>query len=244
MIAGATGAGKSELLLSFLMSLAIKHHPDRLNFLLIDFKGGATFRDINQLPHTAGMVTDLSGFLAERALIAMNSELDRRKRLLAKEHVPNIKSYRKVSLARGPLPPLPNLFIAIDEFDEMIRDYPQFQDELIRVGKQGRSLGVHLLFATQQPSLIKEGLLNNLSYWMSLRVNSHEDSKAMVGIPDAAMLGTDTPGRGFFRDKNSRSVEQTIAVFDRVVRRIEAKDFAIAERPAKACSTLRPTLLL
>ena len=203
MIAGATGAGKSELLLSFLMSLAIKHHPDRLNFLLIDFKGGATFRDINQLPHTAGMVTDLSGFLAERALIAMNSELDRRKRLLAKEHVPNIKSYRKVSLERGPLPPLPNLFIAIDEFDEMIRDYPQFQDELIRVGKQGRSLGVHLLFATQQPSLIKEGLLNNLSYWMSLRVNSRDDSKAMVGLPDAAMLGTDTPGRGFFRDKNS-----------------------------------------
>ncbi len=202
MIAGATGAGKSELLLSFLMSLAIRHHPDRLNFLLIDFKGGATFRDIADLPHTAGMVTDLSGFLAERALIAMNSELDRRKRLLAKEGVPNIRSYRKGGFdQRGA--PLPNLFIAIDEFDEMIRDYPQFQDELIRVGKQGRSLGVHLLLATQQPSLIKEGLLNNLSYWMSLRVNSREDSKAMVGLPDAALLGTDTPGRGFFRDKNS-----------------------------------------
>ena len=205
MIAGATGAGKSELLLSFLMSLAIRHHPDRLNFLLIDFKGGATFRDIDQLPHTAGMVTDLSGFLAERALIAMNSELDRRKRLLAKAGLPNIRSYRKAGVdQRGaPLAPLPNLFIAIDEFDEMIRDYPQFQDELIRVGKQGRSLGVHLLLATQQPSLIKEGLLNNLSYWMSLRVNSREDSKAMVGMPDAALLGTDTPGRGFFRDKNS-----------------------------------------
>ena len=205
MIAGATGAGKSELLLSFLMSLAIRHHPDRLNFLLIDFKGGATFRDISHLPHTAGMVTDLSGFLAERALIAMNSELDRRKRLLAKVGQPNIKSYRKIGVdQRGvPLAPLPNLFIAIDEFDEMIRDYPQFQDELIRVGKQGRSLGVHLLLATQQPSLIKEGLLNNLSYWMSLRVNSREDSKAMVGLPDAALLGTDTPGRGFFRDKNS-----------------------------------------
>lgn len=205
MIAGATGAGKSELLLSFLMSLAIRHHPDRLNFLLIDFKGGATFRDISRLPHTAGMVTDLSGFLAERALIAMNSELDRRKRLLAKVGLPNIKSYRKAGVDQhgAPLPPLPNLFIAIDEFDEMIRDYPQFQDELIRVGKQGRSLGVHLLLATQQPSLIKEGLLNNLSYWMSLRVNSREDSKAMVGLPDAAMLGTDTPGRGYFRDKNS-----------------------------------------
>ncbi|NTV65524.1 MAG: cell division protein FtsK, partial [Oscillochloris sp.] len=205
MIAGATGAGKSELLLSFLMSLAIRHHPDRLNFLLIDFKGGATFRDMSRLPHTAGMVTDLSGFMAERALIAMNSELDRRKRLLAKAGQPNIKGYRKAVIDQNgePLKPMPNLFIAIDEFDEMIRDYPQFQDELIRVGKQGRSLGVHLLLATQQPSLIKEGLLNNLSYWMSLRVNSREDSKAMVGLPDAALLGTDTPGRGFFRDKNS-----------------------------------------
>ncbi len=202
MIAGATGAGKSELLLSFLMALAIKHHPHRLNFLLIDFKGGATFRDIDELPHTAGMVTDLSGFLAERALIAMNSELDRRKRLLATNNVPNIRAYRKSGLDQHGAP-LPNLLIAIDEFDEMIRDYPQFQDELIRVGKQGRSLGVHLLFATQQPSLIKEGLLNNLSYWMSLRVNSRDDSRAMVGVPDAALLGTDTPGRGFFRDKNS-----------------------------------------
>ncbi len=202
MIAGATGAGKSELLLSFLMALAIRHHPDRLNFLLIDFKGGATFRDLEQLPHTAGMVTDLSGFLAERALIAINSELDRRKRLLSARNVPNIRSYRRKGFEQTG-EPLPNLFVAIDEFDEMIRDYPQFQDELIRVGKQGRSLGVHLLFATQQPSLIKEGLLNNLSYWMSLRVNSKDDSRAMLGVTEAAQLGTDTPGRGFLRDKNS-----------------------------------------
>jgi S-DNA-T family DNA segregation ATPase FtsK/SpoIIIE len=202
MIAGATGAGKSELLLSFLMALAVKHHPDRLNFLLIDFKGGATFRDIDQLPHTAGLVTDLSGFEAERALIALNSELDKRKRLLSKRGVPNIKGYRKAGFDRQGHP-LPNLLVTIDEFDEMIRDYPEFQDELIRVSKQGRSLGVHLLFATQQPSLIKQGLLNNLSYWMSLRVNSREDSKAMAGVPDAALLGTDTPGRGYFRDKNS-----------------------------------------
>ncbi|PDW01815.1 FtsK/SpoIIIE domain-containing protein [Candidatus Viridilinea mediisalina] len=202
MIAGATGAGKSELLLSFLMALAIRHHPDRLNFLLIDFKGGATFQDLITLPHTAGMVTDLSGFMAERALIAINSELDRRKRLLSAKGVPNIKNYRRKGFDQ-PGQHLPNLFIAIDEFDEMIRDYPQFQDELIRVGKQGRSLGVHLLFATQQPSLIKEGLLNNLSYWMSLRVNSKEDSRAMLGVPDASQLGTDTPGRGFLRDKNS-----------------------------------------
>lgn len=202
MIAGATGAGKSELLLSFLMALAIRHSPDRLNFMLIDFKGGATFRDLASLPHTAGFVTDLSGFLAERALIAMNSELDRRKRLLNSKGVPNIRSYRKAG-HDVPGQHLPNLLIAIDEFDEMIRDYPEFQLELVRVAKQGRSLGVHLLFATQQPSLIKEGLLNNLSYWMSLRVNSKEDSKAMVGLPDAALLGTDTPGRGYFRDKNS-----------------------------------------
>lgn len=199
IIAGTTGSGKSEFLLTFLMALAVRHSPDRLNLLLIDFKGGATFKDIAGLPHTAGMVTDLSGNEAERALIAMNSELDRRKRRLQETGCANIREYRRLQQRRPELPPMPNLMIAIDEFDEMMRDFPAFSDELIRVAKQGRSLGVHLLFATQQPSLVKEGLTRNLTYRIALRLTSTDDSKTLLGIPDAAYLTTDTPGRGYFR---------------------------------------------
>lgn len=199
IVAGTTGSGKSEFLLTFLMSLAVLHSPDRLNLMLIDFKGGATFKDLERLPHTVGVVTDLEGYQSERALIAINSELDRRKQVLQQHNVANIREYRR-SKARNPdLRPLPNLLIVIDEFDEMVRDYPEFVPELIRVAKQGRSLGVHLLFATQQPSQVKEGLLRNLTYWIALRVTSTDDSKTMVTIPDAAYLTTETPGRGYFR---------------------------------------------
>ncbi len=199
IIAGTTGSGKSEFLLTFLMALAVHHDPDRLNLLLIDFKGGATFKDIADLPHTVGMITDLSGNETERALIAINSELDRRKQRLQKEGVSNIREYRRRQQQNPALPPMPNLMIAIDEFDEMMRDFPEFVDELIRVAKQGRSLGVHLLFATQQPSLVKEGLTRNLTYRIALRVTSAEDSKTLLGIPDAAYLTTETPGRAYFR---------------------------------------------
>lgn len=206
MIAGTTGSGKSEFLLTLLLALAIKHGPDRVNFMLIDFKGGATFQSLDRLPHTAGVVTDLQGNMAERALVAINSELDRRKQRLAaarssaRSDVANIRAYRKHGFEAHPaFGPMPNLLIAIDEFDEMLRDYPEFVAELVRVAKQGRSLGVHLLFATQQPSLIKDGLTRNLTYWLALRVTSPDDSKMMIGIPDAAYLTTETPGRGYLR---------------------------------------------
>lgn len=199
IVAGTTGSGKSEFLLTFLMSLAVLHSPDRLNLMLIDFKGGATFKDLERLPHTVGVVTDLEGYQSERALIAINSELDRRKQVLQQHNVANIREYRRSKVRNPDLKPLPNLLIVIDEFDEMVRDYPEFVPELIRVAKQGRSLGVHLLFATQQPSQVKEGLLRNLTYWIALRVTSTDDSKTIVTIPDAAYLTTETPGRGYFR---------------------------------------------
>lgn len=211
IIAGTTGSGKSEFLLTFLMALAVRHPPQRLQFMLIDFKGGATFKDLEPLPHTVGMVTDLSGNEAQRALVAINSELDRRKRILKKQGVTNIREYRRDAQRYG-WPPMANLMIAIDEFDEMVRDYPDFVNELIRVAKQGRSLGVHLLFATQQPSQVKEGLLRNITYRIALRVTAPEDSKAMVGIPDAAYLTTATPGRGYFGVNKQVSVFQSARI--------------------------------
>ncbi len=205
IIAGATGAGKSVLLQSIIAALAATHAPERLQLLLIDFKGGAALMMFAPLPHTAGMVTDLEGRLAERAMIAIKSELRRRKELLkaaAADHttkVENIGDYRALA-ARVGLPPLPNLLIVVDEFDELARSYPAFVAELIRVVKQGRSLGVHLLLATQQPSrAVSDEIRSQLKFFIALRLGSSEDSREMLLKPDAAFLPTDLPGRAYFR---------------------------------------------
>ena len=205
IIAGATGAGKSVLLQSVIAALAVTHAPERLQLLLIDFKGGAALMLFTPLPHTAGMVTDLEGRLAERAMTAIKSELRRRKRLLkdvASEHgvkVENIADYRDLAAQRG-LPPLPNLLIVVDEFDELARSYPEFVAELIRVVKQGRSLGVHLLLATQQPArAVSDEIRSQLKFFIALRLGGADDSREMLLKPDAAFLPTDIPGRAYFR---------------------------------------------
>ncbi|XSG76965.1 FtsK/SpoIIIE domain-containing protein [Herpetosiphon llansteffanensis] len=209
MIAGTTGSGKSEFLMTLLISLAIKHSPKRLHLMLIDFKGGATFRDLATLPHTSGYITDLSGSQTERALLAINSELDKRKLFFGEKGVSNIREYREKQLT----PEIPNLLIAIDEFDEMVNDHEEVVNELIRVVKQGRSLGVHLLFATQQPSntKIKDGLKANLTYWLALRLVNADDSKTMLTNGDAAAIQNSMPGRGYKR------VNRTITPFQSAI---------------------------
>ena len=197
IIAGATGAGKSELLQAIIASLAITHAPDRAQFLLIDFKGGASLRIFQHLPHTVGMVTDLNGRMAERAITAIKSEIRRRKELLNSVDVKDIAAYR--ALAQPP-ESLANLLIVIDEFDEMVKEQPDFVKELIRVVKQGRSLGVHLLLATQQPArAVKDEIKTQLQYWIALRLGSAEDSREMLQRPDAFFLPTGIPGRAYMR---------------------------------------------
>ncbi|RRR67648.1 MAG: hypothetical protein EI684_18660 [Candidatus Viridilinea halotolerans] len=205
IIAGATGAGKSVLLQSIIAALAATHPPERLQLLLIDFKGGAALMMFAPLPHTAGLVTDLEGRLAERAMTAIKSELRRRKGLLhdlATEHtckIEHIADYRALA-ARAHLPPLPNLLIVVDEFDELARGNPEFVAELIRVVKQGRSLGVHLLVATQQPArAVSDEIRSQLSFFIALRLGDAEDSRTMLLKPDAAFLPTDLPGRAYMR---------------------------------------------
>ncbi|PDW03432.1 FtsK/SpoIIIE domain-containing protein [Candidatus Viridilinea mediisalina] len=205
IIAGATGAGKSVLLQSIIAALAVTHAPERLQLLLIDFKGGAALMMFAPLPHTAGLVTDLEGRLAERAMTAIKSELRRRKGLLhglATEHackLENIADYRALA-ARANLPPLPNLLIVVDEFDELARGNPEFVAELIRVVKQGRSLGVHLLVATQQPArAVSDEIRSQLSFFIALRLGDAEDSRTMLLKPDAAFLPSDLPGRAYMR---------------------------------------------
>ncbi len=205
IIAGATGAGKSVLLQSIIAALAAAHSPERLQLLLIDFKGGAALMPFAPLPHTAGLVTDLEGRMAARAMTALKSELRRRKALLKEAavghavKVENIGDYRALAARRG-LAPLPNLFVVVDEFDELARGNPEFVTELVRVVKQGRSLGVSLLVATQQPSrAVSDEIRSQLSYFIALRLGGAEDSREMLLKPDAAFLPTDLPGRAYMR---------------------------------------------
>ncbi len=198
IIAGKTGAGKSELLQSIITAVAATHAPDRAQFMLIDFKGGASLRIFKDLPHTVGLVTDLQdGRLAERAITALKSEIRRRKDLLNKANVQDIAAYRSLLVRTAPLA---NLLIIIDEFDTMVKEQPSFVNELITVVKQGRSLGVHLLVATQQPSVaVKDEIKGQLQYWIALRLGSVNDSREMLQRPDAFFLPSDIPGRAYIR---------------------------------------------
>lgn len=218
IIAGTTGAGKSVLLQCIIAALAIKHSPVQMQLLLIDFKGGASLSMFEPLPHTAGFVTDLEGRLAERAMTAIKSEIRRRKTLLRrtafekKTKVENIHDYRALALQHH-LPPLPNLLIIIDEFDEMVKTYQEFVTELVRIVKQGRSLGVHLLVATQQPAkAVSDEIRTQLKFFIALRLGSSEDSREMLLKTDAAFLPTDIPGRAYFRTGTSIELFQVALV--------------------------------
>ena len=201
IIAGTTGAGKSELLSSLIVGLAMTHHPHLVNFVLVDFKGGAAFKPFEKIPHTVGMVSDLSGRLTERALHALKSELRRREHILAEANAKKIAQYQAMR-AQNPsaYQPLPNLFIIIDEFAELAKEHPTFMDGLVSVVQKGRSLGVHLILATQKPTgSVNPNIWSNLKFRISLRVASVQDSRDMLGRSEAALLPFSIPGRAYFQ---------------------------------------------
>ena len=201
IIAGTTGAGKSELLQSMIVGLAITHHPHLVNFVLVDFKGGAAFKPFEKIPHTVGMVTDLSGKLTERALVALKSELKRREHVLSGANAKKISEYIAMR-AQNPksLEPLPHLFIIIDEFAELAKEHPTFMEGLVSVVQKGRSLGVHLILATQKPTgSVNPNIWSNLKFRICLRVASLQDSRDMLGRSEAALLPSTIPGRAYFQ---------------------------------------------
>ena len=183
VLAGMPGTGKSELLLSLIGSLAATHGPDRVTFLLVDYKGGAAFRDCMGLPHTVGLLTDLDEHLAERCRISLVAELRRREALLAEQGAKNLRALVRRNAAAAP----PALLIVVDEFATLAREVPSFVGAVLDVAQRGRSLGMHLVLATQRPrGAIDDTLRANTNLRIAMRVADPAESQDVIGASDAA----------------------------------------------------------
>ncbi|WP_159617338.1 FtsK/SpoIIIE domain-containing protein [Arthrobacter zhaoguopingii] len=200
LVAGTTGSGKSELLQSLVASLAVANRPDEMNFVLVDYKGGSAFAECADLPHTVGMVTDLDTHLVERALTSLNSELRRREHLLADAGAKDLPDYLDRRSVDPSLPALPRLVIVIDEFASMVRELPDFVSGMVNLAQRGRSLGLHLILATQRPSgAVSADIRANTTLRIALRTTDASESRDIIDAPDSATLSPSTPGRAFAR---------------------------------------------
>ena len=200
LVAGTTGAGKSELLTTLVVGLAVGNRPDELNLLLIDYKGGAAFSGCRQLPQVAGLVTDLDEHLARRALTSLTAEIRRRERLLGSAAAGNLDHYLELRLRQPDLPALPRLVIVVDEFRVLADELPGFLPGLVRIAAVGRSLGIHLVLATQRPAgAISADLRANVNLRIALRVRDRTESEDVVDVPTAADLDPSAPGRAVAR---------------------------------------------
>ena len=204
--------GKSEFLRSLVAGLAAHHDPSRLNFILVDFKGGAAFKTCERLPHTIGTLSNLDAQLAHRAIESLEAEMDRRQRLFAAagEGVDNIKDY----LATNPPEPMPRLLLVIDEFAMLAKDFPDVLSSLVSIGAVGRTLGVHMILATQRPAgVVNDDILANTNLRVALRVQSREDSSNVIGVPDASEISRSQMGRAYVKlGQNDISPVQTALV--------------------------------
>ncbi|WP_255421512.1 type VII secretion protein EccCa [Nocardiopsis sp. L17-MgMaSL7] len=202
LVVGATGSGKSEMLRTLVASLVINHDPEHLALLLVDFKGGATFADTDRLPHSAGLITNLADddSLVMRFREATFGELTRRQQVLKDAgNLPNLHAYEAAREKDPSLQPMPHLLIIIDEFSELLTAHPDFAELFVAIGRIGRSIGVHLLLATQrlEPGKIK-GLESHLSYRVGLRTFSEAESREAIGVGDAYHLPPE-PGSGYLK---------------------------------------------
>lgn len=196
LVAGTTGSGKSILLQTLVASLAVGNSPADMAFLLIDYKGGAAFGECARLPHTAGLVTDLDPRLTERALDSLGAELRRREALFAQDGAVDLRSYHD----REPSIPIGRLVIVVDEFATLVEELPEFVNGLVNVARRGRSLGVHLVLATQRPSgAVSPEIRANTTLRIALRVTDRAESADVLGTNAAAYIAKDRPGRAIVR---------------------------------------------
>src|SRR6266536_3846972 len=200
LVAGTTGAGKSELLQTLIASLAVANRPDAMTFVLIDYKGGSAFKDCARLPHTVGMVSDLDGHLTQRALASLSAELKRREELLLHAGAKDIEDYWVQRRRQPGLEPLPRLVLIIDEFASLVAELPEFVTGLVGIAQRGRSLGVHLVLATQRPAgVVSADIRANTNLRIALRVTDASESSDVIDAPDAAGIAKSTPGRCYVR---------------------------------------------
>ncbi|MGO2660331.1 type VII secretion protein EccCa [Mycetocola reblochoni] len=202
LLIGATGSGKSELLRTLVLGMAMTHSSETLNFVLVDFKGGATFLGLDELPHVSALITNLAdeATLVTRMQDSLAGELNRRQEYLRSAgNYSSLLEHEKARLAGAPLEAMPTLFIIVDEFSELLASNPDFAELFVMIGRLGRSLGVHLLLASQR---LEDGrmtkLESHLSYRVGLRTFSAMESRSVIGVPDAHQL-PNAPGNGYLR---------------------------------------------
>ena len=206
VVAGTTGSGKSELIQSFILSLAVNFHPYEAGFLLIDYKGGGMANLFCNLVHHLGTITNLDGAGSMRALASVKVELARRQRIFGSFQVNHINGYMRLFKEGRADEPIPHLFIISDEFAELKKEQPEFMKELVSAARIGRSLGVHLILATQKPAgVVDEQIMSNSRFRMCLKVQNPGDSKEILGTPDAA--GITVPGRAYIQIGNNEVYE-------------------------------------
>lgn len=206
LVAGTTGSGKSEIVQSYILSLAVNFHPYDVAFLLIDYKGGGMANLFADLPHLLGTITNLDGAQSMRALVSINAELKRRQRVFSAHDVNHINQYQKLVKAGDATEPMPHLFLISDEFAELKSEQPEFMDELVSTARIGRSLGIHLILATQKPSgVVNDQIWSNSKFKLALKVADKADSNEIIKTPDAAQITL--PGRAYLQVGNNEIYE-------------------------------------
>ena len=203
IIAGSTGSGKSELLMTMIIGMALNFNPTVLNFVLVDYKGGSAFEPFKHLPHAVDIVSNLDQSATARVFASIIAELDRRQRLNTYTNSKDIVHYRRKGLNLEPdRPPYPHLFIIIDEFAEMISGNAEYKAQLESITRLGRALGVTLILAAQRPVGVTDQMRANIKFRISLRVETPDDSREVLRRADAAFLPPGIPGRGYLQIGN------------------------------------------
>ena len=206
LVAGTTGSGKSEILQTYILSMATLFHPHEVGFVIIDFKGGGMVNQFADLPHLMGAITNIDGKEIDRSLKSIKAELQKRQRYFAEADVNHIDKYIKKYKAGEVKEPLPHLILIVDEFAELKAEQPEFMKELISAARIGRSLGVHLILATQKPSgQVNEQIWSNSRFKLCLKVQDQQDSNEVLKSPLAAEIKE--PGRAYLQVGNNEIFE-------------------------------------
>lgn len=206
LVAGTTGSGKSEIIQSYIISLGVNFHPYEVAFLLIDYKGGGMANLFRNMPHLLGTITNLDGAQSMRALASIKAELQKRQRLFGEYDVNHINQYQKLYKQGKAKEAMPHLFLISDEFAELKSEQPEFMKELVSTARIGRSLGIHLILATQKPSgVVDDQIWSNSKFKLALKVQNASDSSEILKTPDAADITL--PGRAYLQVGNNEIYE-------------------------------------